>query len=306
MVNALVFERRVEVDGLDALELAVADDDAALRALLWRPSDLGDHDIQLRTERAGEPAVGVDVLPVARAPGVVAQAISVDLGCLAVDGDSAGHVHVLLVVRAAEASLGAGIGALVIGLAVDGRDGFVQHVDGDLLVRVLAEGLAGVGHLLRVFQGDGVALVGSPQLDQRLDGLELHATGVEGVIGLDLRALPVEQHGAVGLVERERYFGILLVRAVADAQEAAEPPGVVEEVEIHALVEVLLGAERVGVVVFGLDVAVNGSGNHGCLLAVCGVIVAPVLAAAVVAPLVLREPQGERNGEAFQGEGGPL
>src|SRR5207244_11820275 len=81
VVNALVFERRVEVDGLDALQLAVADDDAALRALLWRPSDLGDHDIQLRTERAGEPAVGGDVLPVARAPGVAAQRRSVDLGC---------------------------------------------------------------------------------------------------------------------------------------------------------------------------------------------------------------------------------
>src|SRR5262249_41733762 len=100
--------------------------------------------------------------------------------------------------------------------------------------------------------------------------------------------------------------------------------------------EVLFGAERVSVVVLGLDVAVNGSGNHGRLLAVCGLIVALgrrtgwFLSGAgfrggrgcfgvrsnlstdslngltdggssVVAPLILREPRDERE-EAFRDE----
>ena len=51
-----------------------------------RALDLGDHDVQVGAEGAGEPAVGVDVLPVARPPGVVAQAVAVDLVRLVVDG----------------------------------------------------------------------------------------------------------------------------------------------------------------------------------------------------------------------------
>ena len=141
-----------------------------------------------------------------------------------------------------------------------------------------------------------MALISGPQLHERVYRLKLHAAGVEAVVILDLRALPVEEHGAVGLVEGERDLGVLLVRAVADAEEAAEPLRVVEEVEVHTLVEVLFWAEGVGIVVLGLDVAVNGSGNHGRLLAVYGVIVAPSTYASVGAPLVVREPQDERDG----------
>ena len=79
-----------------------------------------------------------------------------------------------------------------------------------------------------------------------------HAAGVVGVVVGDFGALVVEEHAAVGLVEAERHFGVLLVGAVADAEEAAALEARVEEVEVHALVEVRLGSERVGVVVVGL------------------------------------------------------
>ena len=96
-------ELRLDADAGDARDDAVADDDAPLGAVGLRAVDLGDHDVESGPERTVEPAVGEDVLPVARAPGMVPQAIAVDLGRFAVDRQAAGNAHVLLVVRAAEA-----------------------------------------------------------------------------------------------------------------------------------------------------------------------------------------------------------
>ena len=90
--------------------------------------------------------------------------------------------------------------------------------------------------------------------DQGLERLETHAAGVEGVVVRDLGSLVVEEDAAVRLEEGERDLGVPFVGAVADAQEAAATQAVVEEVEVHALVEVLFGAERMCVVVFGPDV----------------------------------------------------
>ena len=66
-----------------------------------------------------------------------------------------------------------------------------------------------------------------------------------------------------GMVERQRHLGVALVRAVAEAQEAAAVPRAVEEVEVHALVEVRLRPERVRVVVLRRDVAEDR--NHARL-----------------------------------------
>jgi hypothetical protein len=58
-------------------------------------------------------------------------------------------------------------------------------------------------------------------------------------------------------------IGVAFVGAVADAEKAAALEAAVEEVEVHALVEVLFRAEGVGVVVAGLDIAVDVCGDHG-------------------------------------------
>src|SRR5262249_22649511 len=73
----------------------------------------------------------------------------------------------------------------------------------------------------------------------------------------DLRPLVVEERRAVGLVDDHRDLGVALVRAIADAEEAAAASRAVEEVEVDRLVEVLLGPERVGVVVLRPDVPVD-------------------------------------------------
>ena len=131
----------------------------------------------------------------------------------------------------------------------------MREVDQHLLVRVLAEGPTGIRHLLWPGQEDGGAVVRRAVAEQGLERLETHAAGVEGVVIRDLGALVVEEDAAVGLEEGERDLGVPFVGAVADAQEAAATLAVVEKVEVHALVEVLLGAERMGVVVFRPDVA---------------------------------------------------
>jgi hypothetical protein len=196
---------------------------------------------------------------------VIAQPVAVDLEALVADRQRPRHVHVLLVVGGAELLLGGPVLLLRdLLLAVHGADGVVEQVEGDLLDRVLAEGAARVGHLAGLLQLDRGALVGGPQLLGRLDDLEAQPPGVEGVVVLDLGALEHEHHPAVREVQADGHLGLALVGAVPHAEPAAERLAGVEEVEVHALVEVRLGSELVRVVVLGDDVA--GDPGHGALL----------------------------------------
>ena len=77
-------------------------------------------------------------------------------------------MHVLLVVGAAEALLFVLLRPISAGGAVDRSHGLVDQVDGDLLVRVLAEGLARVAHNLRLGQVDGGPLIRCAVADQRI------------------------------------------------------------------------------------------------------------------------------------------
>ncbi len=79
--------------------------------------------------------------------------------------------------------------------------------------------------------------------------LPLHAAGVERVVVRDLGPLEPEADLAVGQVEAHRHLGIPLVRPVADAEEATDLVFGIEDVHVHALVEVRLGAELVHVLV---------------------------------------------------------
>ena len=65
---------RVDIDVADPLQAFASDDHAVLNADARRGADLGDRDPKVRAEGAVEPAVRMDRLPVARPPGVIAQA----------------------------------------------------------------------------------------------------------------------------------------------------------------------------------------------------------------------------------------
>jgi hypothetical protein len=88
---------------------------------------------------------------------------------------------------------------------------------------------------------------------ERLLHLEAHAPRVEGVVAGDLRALEVEEHGPVRPIQADGRLRHPLVGAVADAQEAALATARVEEVEVHALVEVRLARIGVHELVGGLE-----------------------------------------------------
>src|SRR3990172_6582611 len=212
-------ERRVKLDAADALELAAPDDHAGLVADARFRADLRDHQAEVGAEGAGEPAIGVDRLPVARAPGVVAQPGAVDLRRLAVDGQGAARAPVLLVVGARETPLGVLVLPPGAAGAVGGADGLVDEVEADALVGVLAEGLARVGHLGGLLQEDGAFVVGRAVPGERLQHLEAHAGRGHGVVALDARPLVVEEHLAGREEEAERDLRVALVRPVADAQE---------------------------------------------------------------------------------------
>ena len=122
-------------------------------------------------------------------------------------------------------------------------------------MRVLLERLAGVVHRARVGEVDDRALVLRAQLLARHQHLDRQPARVPAVVRGDRRPLVVEERRAVRVVDDHGQLGVALVGAVADPQEAAAVLLAVEEVEVHRLVEVLLRAERVGVVVLGTHVA---------------------------------------------------
>ena len=73
------------------------------------------------------------------------------------------------------------------------------------------------------------------------------------VVVLDGGTLEHERHRAIGQINAHRHLGVALVGAVAHAEPAADLVGRVETVDVHALVEVRLGAELVHVFVFRIQ-----------------------------------------------------
>ena len=79
------------------------------------------------------------------------------------------------------------------------------------------------------------------------------AASLEAFVVLDLGPLEVEEHASIGPVDADGGLGVALVGAIAHAQEASQLLRRIEEVEIHALVEVRLPRVFVGVLVLGIE-----------------------------------------------------
>jgi hypothetical protein len=84
------------------------------------------------------------------------------------------------------------------------------------------------------------AAVGDGVLPHRRAHLEAHPAGVEAGVVRDPRPAEHEADRAIGQVEAERHLGVALVRAIADADEPAQPLRRVVEVVVGALVVVRL------------------------------------------------------------------
>ena len=175
---------------------------------------------------------------------MVAQAEALDAMHFAVDRERARHAHVLLEVRAREALAGVLAGLLLGLVPVERAHRDVLEIERHALLRIVLEGRLRVRHLPRFAQLDDVAVERSPVPVGHLDHFEAQAGGVEGVIVRDRGPAEAEQHAAIGQVEAHRALGVAFVRAVADAEPAAQRALGVEEVVVGALVEVQLGAER--------------------------------------------------------------
>ncbi len=130
-------------------------------------------------------------------------------------------------------------------------------------VRVLGERLLRVGHLERVVEQHDLAVDSVTSSSSNGSTIvEAHAAGVERVVVRDLGPLEHEADSAVGQVEAHRHLGVALVGPVADAEEATDSGCRVEDVEVHALVEVRLGAELVHVLVGGFQSDSHGSRRY--------------------------------------------
>jgi hypothetical protein len=186
---------------------------------------------------------------------VVAQAEGIQPVVMTVHPQGTSHLHMLFEVGAGKGALGIGLGLFSLGGAVHGAYGHVLELQLHLPPGVMTEGLAGVhqGHGVR--QVHGMAPVGGAVTDERLQHLEGHAAGVKGLIAADLGPLEVEEDAAVGQIQAKGHLGVALVDPVADAHEAAQTLGVVEEVVVGRLVEVGLRAGGMGVVVLGPQVS---------------------------------------------------
>src|SRR3546814_7352591 len=121
------------------------------------------------------------------------------------------------------------------------------------LVRVLREGLLGIGHLEGVVEHHDLALVADVEALERLEHVEADAAGVEGVVAVDLGPLEHEADLTVGQVEADGHLVVALVGAVAAAEPATDLLLGVVDVEVHALVEVRLRAELVHVLVLWFE-----------------------------------------------------
>ena len=162
----------------------------------------------------------------------------------------------LLVVGLAELLLGRLVALLAgVVLSVERAHRLVEQVQVDALLRALDEGALRICHLPGLLELQHGALVDGAQGLGRLQHLEAAAPGVEGVVVLDLGPLEHEEHASVRQVEGHGHLGLALVGAVPQPDEAPDRLLPVEEVEVHALVEVRLRPEGMREVVFRNDVA---------------------------------------------------
>ena len=95
-----------------------------------------------------------------------------------------------------------------------------------------------------------------------VDDLELDPAGIERVVVRDLRPLEHERHPPVRQVDAHGHLGVALVGPVAASEPPADPLGRVVDVEVHALVEVGLGAQLVHVLVDRLEAQSHAAGPY--------------------------------------------
>ena len=259
IVEALVaLPLGLDLDVAHEHQLATAMHEAAARLAAVRPHDVAAHEAEVGAEVRGQPAVVGGRLPGARPPGVVAQAEAVDREAPAVDLEHARGAVMLLVVPARELHV---VRAMLGRLASEHRAGARdREIERHGHERVVLEGAAGIAHRERIGEVAGLALVRDRETLEGRQGLEAHAARLEAAVVGDLGALEVEEHGTVRLVEADRGLGVALVGTVADACEAADALRRVEEVEVHALVEVRLAGVLVQVLVGGLEADPRGHG----------------------------------------------
>ena len=200
-------------------------------------------------------------------PGLVPQAVAIDLEDLVADSEPAAGGAVLLVVGLGEGLFGVDLdrGPVLPDrlAAVHGRDALIVqfHRAGDR--RVLPEGALGVGHLVGAGEEKGLAGIGHPQAPERLDHLDLEAASAHLGIALDGRPPEHEGDPSVRQVEADRHLGIVLVGTVTDPEPAPGLPGRVEHVEVHAFIVVLEGSRIVRELVLRLQAGLEAGGGSG-------------------------------------------
>jgi hypothetical protein len=115
--------------------------------------------------------------------------------------------------------------------------------------RVVRERRLRVGHLRRIVEQHDLAGVVDAQFLEGTYHRPRQAAGIEGGVRGDAGPAEHETHPAVGEVEAHGHLGAALVGPVAAPEEAAHLLRGVEEVDVHALVEVRLGSELMHVLV---------------------------------------------------------
>ena len=129
------------------------------------------------------------------------------------------------------------------------------EIDFQATALAVFERLGGVRHGARVDQLRRASGVDGAEFFAGFDDTEFQATGVKRVVVVDGRTFETEEDAAVGQIEADSHFGVALVGPVSQADKAANGPIGIEEVEVHALVEIRLFAQGMGVVVPGDQIA---------------------------------------------------
>ena len=223
---------------------------------------------------------------------MVAQTVAADLPLAVAHANGAVRLYQLLVVALGE--LLAGRLVWRVGLAAEhARSALSGERDVGLAlgVGVVRECFLRVRHLLGFVEQHHLAGVVDAQFLERRDDGPLQATGVELVVGGDVRTLVHEAHAAAGLavdgrqVETHRHLGVALVGPVPHAEPSAHLLHRVEAVDVHALVEVGLRAQLVHVFVGRIE-----ANSHGVTVPIVGRVAVTVRYRSVLAGR-----QGERT-----------
>ncbi len=244
---------------------------AASRCFPVGSTDDRQHQREPLVEDHRRPAVPRQRLPVARTPGLVAQAETVHLPHLVTDFDRAGDACVLLVMGLGEGVLGVGLDLGPVGIhrlaAVHRRHASHVELHAALDHRIFAERLTRIGHLLRLVEHDNLPLVGDRQMLERGDHGDLEAAGMHGVVVLDLGSTEHETHPPVGQVQAHRHFGIALVDSIPEPKPRPQTLIEIKPVQVHRFVVVRRSVRLMGVLVLRLEDGDDlGSFSHGVTL----------------------------------------